>query len=271
MLNYLIALATIEFVLLIVLAIIILTRPSCDELLKEQEINFIQLQNEQRDTIPMLVHELRAPLSVIKGGTELILHEKDKLSSQQIETLIGQMKDSSSGLLKMVNDILDVSKMEAGKFEIEKQDCSINNLLKEECGYYNSLVEIEGLKLKIDLQGDIPQFKCDPDRIKQVLNNLISNAIKFTPEGGNITVVSRRTDGDIIISVCDTGIGIPNKDKSKLFHKFVQISSHKDIHEKGTGLGLVISKAIVEAHGGKIWVKDNVPKGTCFEFSLPIE
>jgi len=271
MLNYLIALAIIEFILLVILAIIILTRPSIDTVLKEHEDRVQELQEEQRDTIPMLVHELRAPLSVIKGGAELILHDKEKLSGDQLETLVKQVKDSSTGLLKLVSDILDVSKLEAGRFEVEKEASNINNVLKEECGYYNSMIEVEGLKLNIDLQGNIPEFKFDPDRIKQVLNNLLSNAIKFTPEGGQITVVSRRADGHVIVSICDTGVGILDKDKGKLFHKFVQASNHKDVHEKGTGLGLVISKAIVEAHGGKVWVKDNVPKGCCFEFSLPVE
>lgn len=271
MLNYIIALAIIEFILLIVFAIIILTRPSKDPILEKQKKDYKQMTEEQRDTIPMLVHELRAPLSVIKGGAELILHDKDKISDDQLEMLMTQIKDSSSGLLNMVNDILDVSKVEAGKFEIEKEDCDINNILKEECAYYNSVAEVEGVQLKIDLQGDIPQFKCDPDRIKQVLNNLISNALKFTTEGGEIKVVSRRTDGEVIVSVCDTGVGIPEKEKSKLFHKFTQVDNQRDIHTKGTGLGLVISKAIIEAHGGRIWVKDNVPQGACFEFSLPME
>jgi signal transduction histidine kinase len=220
--------------------------------------------------IPMLVHELRAPLSVIRGAADLLLKETSTLNKSQIEMLLGQIKNSSTGLLDLVGDILDVAKMHSGIFEVKKAKGSLQRLVNEIVSYTDPLIRVKEIDLTIQDGEDLPEFEFDAERVKQVFNNLLSNAVKFTPEKGSIQIVLGREENFAKVQVCDTGVGVPDKDKAKLFHKFVQAHNQANSKQKGTGLGLVIAKGIVEAHGGKIWVQDNKPKGACFVFTLPM-
>lgn len=256
-------LVILEAILLLVISIILFTKTKTLTKLKSNEDNPMK-----DDFLPMLVHELRSPLSVIQGAADLLIKTTDELSAEQIQTLLGQIKSSSSTLLGMVGGILDVSKMESGKFEISKTFGDINAVLRDECSYFEPLAKIKNLTLNCVEGEDLSNFNFDPDRIKQVLNNLISNAIKFNSPDGEITISSKKVDGMCRIEVRDSGVGIPDKEKPFLFHKFFQASNQKGV-QKGTGLGLVISKGIVEAHGGKIWVDNNKPKGSTFVFTLP--
>lgn len=265
-------LVILESVLLLVISIILFSKTKNLTKLKKYEEEFINIQakkqSAQEDFLPMLVHELRSPLSVIQGAADLLIKSTDGLSSEQIHTLLNQIKTSSSTLLGMVGSILDVSKMESGRFEINKIFADINPLLREECSYFESLTKIKDIKMNCQTDEHLPSFNFDPERIKQVLNNLISNAIKFNSSNGTISISSRKVDGTCRIEVSDTGVGISDKEKPFLFQKFFQASNQNGV-QKGTGLGLVISKGIVEAHGGKIWVEDNNPKGTKFVFVIP--
>lgn len=264
----------IESILLLVISLILFSKTKNLTKLKKYEEAFIQTQAEkqaeQNEFFPMMVHELRSPLSVIKGAADLLIKSTDELDAEQIHTLLNQIKSSSSSLLKMVGDILDVSKMEGGKFQISKTYGDIVDVLKEQCSYFESLTKVKNITLSCPSSGEIANFSFDPERVKQVLSNLLSNAIKFTSEGGKITVSAKKNDGSVMIEVADNGIGIPDKDKPLLFHKFFQASNQAEVHEKGTGLGLVICKGIVEAHGGKIWMEDNKPKGAKFMFTIPL-
>ncbi len=236
--------------------------------LQNQEVEQERVQKERDDYLAMLVHELRSPLSVIRGSSDLIIKESENLSRQDIEKLLAQIRASSSSLLDIVNDILDVSKIEAGKFEVRKIKSNINKLLRDEIDYYKALTSQKKIELSVNLQADLPDFMFDPDRVKQVLNNLISNAIKFTPENGKIKLEAQRVDGSMRVSVSDNGIGITDDQKPRLFHKFVQLQN-ANVSQRGTGLGLVIAKGIVEAHGGSIWIEDAQPHGAKFCFMLP--
>lgn len=220
--------------------------------------------------LPILVHELRSPISIIKGASDLVLKDAKDLSADQIHTLLTQIRTSSNGLLSMVNDILDMSKIEAGKFNLTKSSANICDVLKEECSYFDAMAKMHKVALLVNCSTTVQNFSFDPERIKQVMNNLLSNAIKFTPEGGSIEVYAQQIDHYVEVSVVDTGVGIPAEEKSMLFHKFVQATNHNKSKEKGTGLGLVIAKGIIEAHGGRIWIEDNTPTGSKFIFSLPI-
>lgn len=237
---------------------------------RQLEKKQVEIQRQRDDYLAMLVHELRAPLAVIKGAADLIIRDAQALSKEQIETLLGQIKKSSTSLLQIVNDILDVSKIESGKFSIKKVDGDINALLKEVSEYYLSWANEKQIKLNLSLDEKIPQIKFDGERIKQVLNNLLSNALKFTDEYGNITIATHLNDKYVHIAICDSGIGIPDDMKHKLFNKFVQVGTKVQVKEKGTGLGLFIAKGIVETHGGSIWIEDNDPQGTKFVFNLPL-
>jgi signal transduction histidine kinase len=228
--------------------------------------------NKQRDDYTaMMVHELRSPLSVIKGSADLVLREEKSLSSDQRYTLLSQIKTSSKDLLDIVNDILDVSKIESGRFEIKKKKGNLNEVLQDEAEYYMALAREKDIEVVTNLSQDIPQFEFDEDRIKHVMNNLLSNALKFTDEGGKVEIISEKTpENDVKVTVSDNGVGVVDNMKGKLFNKFVQMENRQNSKEKGTGLGLVIAKGIVEAHGGGIWVEDNDPQGAKFIFTVPI-
>ncbi len=255
-----------EAILLLVLSLIVFS-------LKKQssrEKNVVKSDTTvlKEDFLPIIVHEMRSPLSIINGAADLLVKTTDSLSVEQIHTLLNQVKVSSTTLLDMVGSILDISKMESGKFELNKKMSNINSVLDDECSYFEPLAKIKEMSLECTSNVDIPDFSFDPDRIKQVLNNLISNAIKFSSEKDKVTISARKEGNKCVVEVCDIGVGVPEEEKQLLFQKFFQASNQGG--RKGTGLGLFISKGIVEAHGGKIWVEDNEPKGTKMIFQIPI-
>ncbi len=241
-----------------------------EHLLKMESEHF--KQSKQRDDyVAMMVHELRSPLSVIKGSADLVVREEKNLQEDQKYTLLGQIKESANDLLEVVNDILDVSKIESGRFEIKKKKGNINKVLQEEAEYYMALARDREIGVQTELSNEIPEFEFDEDRIKHVMNNLLSNALKFTEAGGKVVIQSNSIDKyHVEVIVSDTGSGVPDDMKGKLFNKFVQMENRKEVKEKGTGLGLVIAKGIVEAHGGSIWVEDNQPVGAKFIFTIPV-
>jgi len=229
-----------------------------------------ELSQLREDFTAMMIHELRSPLTVMLNTSELLIQESDRLSESKIHLLLEQIKSSTASLLAIVNDLLDVAKLESSNFEIVKAPNNLNKLLSEEVDNYSMLADSKGISMKIDLDGTLENFKFDYPRVTQVLNNLLSNAIKFTDKG-DIVVKTEKHDGYVWVSVSDTGVGVPESKKSKLFNKFSQIRTITSTEEKGTGLGLVIAKGIVEAHGGKIWVEDNHPSGAKFVFTLPVK
>ncbi len=261
--DFITALLTIQTLvigLLIFVIVFVLNHPSYK--------NYKKHDRERDQFIAMLVHELRSPLSIIRGSCDLLVKEAYNLSQDQIKNMLNQLGDSAKLMLDIVNDLLDVSKIESGKFEILKEAGDLNNIIKEEAGYFSVLADKKSIKLNVFLDSSISSCKFDTERLKQVMNNLLSNAIKFTDTEGVVIVSSKKVGSSARIEVADTGIGVPPEQKVKLFHKFSQIPN--GTHEKGTGLGLVVAKGIVEAHGGKIWVEDNQPKGSKFVFTLPL-
>ncbi|HLB51767.1 hypothetical protein A3F07_01060 [candidate division WWE3 bacterium RIFCSPHIGHO2_12_FULL_38_15] len=229
----------------------------------------MELRKLRQDFTAMMVHELRSPLTVIKGTSDLLIKEYKNLNSEQVNTFIVQIKDSAIALLGIVNELLDASKIEAGKVELFKKQGDINKIINDEFNYYYNLARDKGINFSFDLDLSIQKFYFDEQKIKQVLNNLLSNAIKFTDPGGTLVIVSKNYGSYIGISVNDSGKGVPDEVKELLFQKFVQARESDKSNEQGTGLGLVICKGIVEAHGGRIWIEDNVPKGAKFIFTLP--
>ena len=217
------------------------------------------------------MHEVRSPLSVIIGAADLLLKEASTLSADQIKTLLSQIKTSSRNLLDMVNDILDISKMQAGKFEVSKKQGNLLELLKEQSTYFQASANLKGIKIRVTSATDIAQPLFDPDRMRQVMINLLSNAIKYSPDNTEIVIDVRRHDRYCEVAVCDQGKGIPEDEKDTLFNRFAQAANHNNIKEKGTGLGLYITKGIIDAHGGQIWIEDNKPVGTKFIFYLPLD
>lgn len=213
----------------------------------------------------MVVHELRTPLSLMNGATDTILRHKD-LKREILEDLIVSIRDSSSGMLELVTALLDYAKIEAGKFVIHKETNDLEAALKQAVVRFQPLAEAKNLTLSYQ-EAAIPTFAFDQMRIQQVVNNLVSNALKFTDQG-SVTIAVKKEDHQVIVSVQDTGRGIKSQELNELFTDFKQLSSAKDT--LGTGLGLVVTKGIVEAHGGKIGVESVENEGSTFFFSLPL-
>lgn len=233
-----------------------------------EDVTFERDIEKMRETFTsMVVHELRAPLSSIKGASSMLLKGDLKIEDQK--KMLQIVYDSTDRMLTEIGDILDMSKLEAGKFTLNKSINDLNKLVDEKVLAFSFTAKERSVDISGHLGESIPQIAFDSQRIGQVLNNLLSNALKFTPDNGSIKVTTTSQDGQITVSVTDTGVGIPEEKKPLLFSKYGQLSGAIR-KEGGTGLGLYISKGIIESHGGKIWVESKPGGGTTVAFTLPI-
>ena len=227
------------------------------------------------DFLANMSHELRTPLNHIIGFTELVVDQLfGPLNDAQTENL-NDVLQSSHHLLELINDILDLSKVEAGRMEIEPTTFQLRPLLE------NSLVMVKekglkhGIALNLDVHSAPPTIRADQRKFKQILYNLLSNAVKFTPDGGNVRLSARMTNGSqppqLEVSVSDTGIGIAAEHLERIFNTFEQVESSTARHFEGTGLGLALSRRLVELHGGRIWAESpGLNGGSRFVFTLPL-
>ncbi len=235
--------------------------------LRESNEKLRQMYEVKSNFTSMVSHELRTPLTAIKEGIAIVLDGiAGEINSEQREFL-ETAKRNVDRLNRLINDVLDFSKLESKKMVFKMYDCDINEIIREVVRVHKPVAEEKGIYLKAELDSQMPEIKVDPDRINQVLNNLITNAIKFTNSGG-ITVSASKDERQGAVTVCveDTGEGIKQEDLPRLFQKFQQLTRHKG----GTGLGLAICKEIVESHGGRIWVESELGKGSRFKFTLPL-
>lgn len=233
-----------------------------------EDVTFERDVERLRETFTsMIVHELRAPLTSIKGASDLLI--SGNLKKEDADKMLHVMHDSTERMLMDIGDILDVSKLEAGKFMLNKSIADINTLVTEKVTAFSFTANMRHIKISSHTDGGIQQFAFDPQRVGQVLNNLLSNALKFTPDNGSITVTTTSRNGQIKVSVHDTGVGVPPEKMVLLFSKYGQLAGGLR-KEGGTGLGLYISKGIVESHGGKIWLEDGIKQGATFSFTLPL-
>jgi signal transduction histidine kinase len=214
-------------------------------------------------------HELRTPLNAIIGFSEVLqerlfgeLNEKQAEYTQDILT-------SGQHLLSLINEILDLSKVEAGRMELELATFDLPLAIDNARTFVRERATKHGITLDVDVDERLGDYVGDERKIKQILLNLLSNAVKFTPEGGRIGIHASKTNGTVEISVSDTGIGIPPDDQTTIFEEFRQVGGDYAQKKEGTGLGLTLAKKFVELHGGKIWVESEVGKGSTFTFTLP--
>jgi signal transduction histidine kinase len=214
-------------------------------------------------------HELRTPLNAIIGFSE-VLGERmfGELNEKQAE-YTEDILSSGRHLLSLINEILDLSKVEAGRMELELAAFDLPLAIENARTFVRERATKHGINLDVTIDESLGDFVGDERKIKQVLLNLLSNAVKFTPEGGRIGIKARQADGSVEISVSDTGIGIAPEDQARIFEEFRQVGADYAHKVEGTGLGLTLAKKFVELHGGKIWVESEVGKGSTFSFSLP--
>lgn len=218
--------------------------------------------------ISMVSHELRTPLTAIKESMEIILEGiAGKVSAKQKQFLeIGSR--NVDRLARLINDVLDLQKLEAGQEHFKIEDNDLRRAAQEVLAAMKPLAESRGLALALHWTDDIPRIRFDRDKIIQVLTNLLNNSLKFTEQGA-VTVKLARIDSVVRISVEDTGPGIAKEDIPKLFQSFAQVGKAKEM-TGGTGLGLVICKRIVAHHGGRIWAESKLGEGTSVRFTLPV-
>lgn len=213
-------------------------------------------------------HELRTPLNSIIGFTGIILREKVGPLNDEQKKQLNMVRSSSRHLLALINDVLDISKIEAGQLQLVPEDVSLPQLIEKTLQSVHPLAEKRGLVLTGEIPREIDTIKGDPRRIEQVILNLLSNAIKFT-EKGSVRVVCELDENSIIVKVVDTGIGIREEDAEKIFQTFRQVDTGLNRSHEGTGLGLSISKRLAELMGGDLKVASVLGSGSTFSFSLP--
>lgn len=246
----------------------------------------------------MMVHELRSPLTGIKSIAGLLTSDKVKTDAQKYNQFVGLISTNSQDMLELVNDLLDVAKLESGKFQLIKKVADISSVIETRVNSFKTLAEQTNITLSAKIDPQVPKaLEFDEHKITQVLNNFISNAIKFTRTGGSIVVsafllpqgkdlaqqvveqslvwpgikkgIMLGSDA-LVVAITDSGLGIPQSQIPQLFNKFVQLENAARSEKKGTGLGLVISKGIMEAHQGTIGVFSEEGEGSTFYLTLPV-
>ena len=214
-------------------------------------------------------HELRSPLFSIRGFLELI--KTGKVSDEETRTeFINTMYHKTLHLNRLVDDLLDISRIERGTFELELGPVAMRPLMLHAAGEMRFAATEKGIRLETSLPEGLPPVHGDPNRLEQVVINLLDNAIKFTPDGGAVAARAAAVGGEMVVEVEDTGSGIPAESLDKLFTRFYQVDASTTRRSGGTGLGLSISQQIVEAHGGRIWVESEEGRGSTFRFTVPL-
>ena len=215
-------------------------------------------------------HELRTPLNAILGYTELILDNIYGEVPDKARVTLERIQNNGRHLLGLINDVLDLSKIEAGQLSLSLTDYSIKDVVHNVYGAVESLATAKNLALKVELPTDLPPALGDERRLTQVLLNLVGNAIKFTDTGG-VAIKTSTADGTLTVAVHDTGPGISEADQGKIFEEFQQADSSSTKQKGGTGLGLAIAKRIIEMHGGRLWVESELGHGSTFSFTVPVK
>ena len=220
--------------------------------------------------IDTLSHELKTPLTTIIAAAGLLSEELESISDESCQKLIQTITQNANTLEKRLVELLDIVKTGSGKIQLQVEPVDVKSLIQGTCVQISPLVRGKNQKLKTELPESLPIIHGDGQRLEQVLFNLINNATKFTPEGGNIFIKVRQQDSGLIIDVQDNGIGIAREEQDRLFKPYSRINADRKNHP-GLGLGLALAKQVVELHGGKIWVESEPDKGSTFSFFLPVK
>jgi signal transduction histidine kinase len=214
-------------------------------------------------------HELRTPLNAIIGFSEVLLERMfGELNAKQ-DDYLKDIHSSGRHLLSLINDILDLSKIEAGRMELEAAVFDVPSALHNAIMLVRERAQRHGIRLSLETDPDVAEIRADERKFKQILVNLLSNAVKFTPDGGSVVVRTRRVGTGIEVAVADTGIGIAPEDQERVFEEFRQAGGDYLTKQEGTGLGLALVRRFVELHGGSIVLRSEVGKGSTFTFTLP--
>jgi len=246
--------------------------------LEKANLELKKIDAMKSEFVSVASHELRTPLAAIKNSIQLILSGKTGEINPNQTKFLTMADRNITRLTNILNDLLNLSKIESGKIELKFEDVSLKSLIELTVSSLRPQADVKTIKIISDIPEGLPSVNGDKEKIEQILINLIGNAIKFTPEAGSIYVTATPLSDErkggvghkIAISVKDTGVGIPEEHLNSIFDKFFQVEGSLHRSASGTGLGLAITKGLVEAHQGKIWAESEVGKGSAFTFTLPI-
>ena len=236
----------------------------------KKNAELLNSSEEKNRLLGMAAHDLRNPLGIIFSYAEFLEGDTSLVLNDDQREFITTIKDMSDFMLRMVTDILDVTAIEAGDLNLNRQPADLAGLIEHNVTLNRILANQKGISLAFDKPPELPKVCCDVGKIEQVLNNLLSNAIKFSHSGTAVRIHLTGNAEEVTVAVQDQGQGIPAADFSKLFKAFSRTTVRSTAGEKSTGLGLAIVRRIVEGHGGRIWAESEVGKGSTFSFTLPL-
>ena len=231
----------------------------------------LEVANKHKsDFLANMSHELRTPLNAIIGFSEVMLTGMTGPMADKQKEFVKDIRDSGKHLLGLINDILDLSKIEAGRMELDIARFNLRAAMDNALTLVRGRAERHGIELETEIHEEVGEYDGDERKFKQIMLNLLSNAVKFTPEGGRVTMSAQRIEGSYVFAVKDTGIGIAAEDQGKVFQEFKQVGTDYARKAEGTGLGLTLTRRLVELHGGQIRLESEPGKGSTFTFNLPI-
>ena len=239
-----------------------------------QALEDVQVISQNKsDFISAVSHELRTPLTSIKGYAAILMTGKLGTIPEKVSERLEKINKHSDNLVKLINDLLDISRIESGRVKIKFLQHAIPSLVENVQDILSPQMKKKDINFVVNVEENCPKVMIDVSQIERVFINLIGNAIKFTPKNGTITVniSANKNREELLCSVIDTGIGIQEEEAAKLFNEFYRVENEVNQNVKGTGLGLALAKKIVEAHSGKIWAAGQLRKGSAFHFTLPVE
>ncbi|MBE3122366.1 MAG: PAS domain-containing sensor histidine kinase [Thermoplasmata archaeon] len=246
-------------------------RKQADEKIKKQIVQLKKLDGVKTDFLNTTSHELRTPVTSIKGYIQMLLKQTLGEITEEQKKALEVLLRNTNRLDHLIQDILDISRLESETMKFITEKIDVTKIVKEIAETMQVSADLKGIKINIDIQKEIPNLMIDQERIKQVLMNLVDNAIKFSPDGSMIHIKTRKEKEDVLFEVQDFGRGIPKNKQKKIFERFYQVDSGIDRKFGGVGLGLTISKKIIDTYGGQIWVDSTIGKGSSFKFSVPLQ
>ncbi|MCX8126108.1 MAG: ATP-binding protein [Dehalococcoidia bacterium] len=236
---------------------------------RQKMLEYQHLAKVRADVLSLVSHELRTPLAAIKGYTDLLLNYGSRLSSSEKRENLQAIDESAKRLAEMVDHLLDVSRMESGLLTLNRQPTSILDIVT--AAVSNFRLVVKDRRFVVKRPPKLTRLNIDARRIRQVVENLLDNAVKYSEKGTSITVAVRRQGDEVVVSVADQGWGIPPEELPRLFDRAHAIKKRLTPGASGLGLGLNLCKGLVEAHGGRIWAESTPGKGSTFYFSLPVK
>jgi len=228
-----------------------------------------QIENLRSALLATVSHELQTPISIIKAYASTLARPDVQWNEQTIKDKLQAIEEERDRLSELVSKLLYTSRLESGELSLNRLLLDLPTEVHKVARRVTEQTEVQ--KIEVDFPPDFPPVLADPEKVEEVLTNLIENAIKFSPQGGTITVKGEISQSEILVTVTDEGIGIPLRDQEWVFDRFYRVEDDSTKSTRGTGLGLYICKTLIEAHGGRIWVESELGKGSRFTFSLPIE